>query len=152
MKIWRIASPTDGTRPFCSPFCLLVIRTIRVVRRPSWPAAAFIEADVPGGRIPRSGCLPASPLLWLLAAMPSCHLTLIGRKPHVSSYLWKPCLYPTHSTHFGEHVKKRRFDLKMKAVECQHLLGVDKKTLMDWEKGKHMPKEDVRPKIVGFLG
>ncbi len=34
---------------------------------------------------------------------------------------------------FGDHIKKRRFGLKMKAKDCQAFLGVDKGTLADWE-------------------
>jgi hypothetical protein len=57
--------------------------------------------------------------------MPFCHLTLKCHKPQNCSYLWKTDRYPANPRHIGEHLKKRRFDLKMKAVDCQKLLDVD---------------------------
>lgn len=47
--------------------------------------------------------------------------------------------YPAHPSHIGEHIKKRRFDLKLPACECQKLLGADKSTLTKWECGNHRP-------------
>lgn len=41
--------------------------------------------------------------------------------------------YPANPRHIGEHVRKRRFDLKMTAVECRKVLSVDKSTLADWD-------------------
>ena len=83
--------------------------------------------------------------------MPFCHLRLIQRKPKNDSYLWKPDHYPAHPQHIGEQIKKRRFDLKMPAVECQKILGVDKSTLCNWEQGKHEPSTENRKKIQWFL-
>ena len=57
-----------------------------------------------------------------------------------NGYLWKANQYPTQPRHIGEQIKKRWFDLKMTAVECRKILGVDKSTLTDWESGKHRPK------------
>src|SRR5258707_14882212 len=59
-----------------------------------------------------------------LAAMPFCHLELVACKPKNNSYLWKASHYPANPQHIGEQIKKRRFDLKMTAVECRKLLGV----------------------------
>ena len=47
---------------------------------------------------------------------------------------------------------QRRYDLKMTAVECWKLLGVDKSALTAWEHGKHLPDHENGAKIVGFLG
>src|ERR1041384_1667000 len=38
-------------------------------------------------------------------------------------------------------IKNRRFDLKMTAVECRKILGVNKSTFLAWEQGKHKPNE-----------
>ena len=84
--------------------------------------------------------------------MPFCHLRLKQRKPKNDSYLWKTEHYPTHPRHIGEQIKKRRFDLKMTAVECRKILGVDKATLTKWEQGKHNPSQQMRKKIARFLG
>jgi DNA-binding transcriptional regulator YiaG len=83
--------------------------------------------------------------------MPFCHLRLIQRKPKNDSYLWKSDHYPANPRHIGEHIKKRRFDLKMPAVECQKILGVDKSTLLNWEQGRHEPSNENRKKILEFL-
>jgi len=44
------------------------------------------------------------------------------------------------------------FDLKMRAVECRKILGVDKSTLLNWEQGRHEPNRENRKKILRFLG
>jgi DNA-binding transcriptional regulator YiaG len=84
--------------------------------------------------------------------MPFCHLRLIQTKPKNDSYLWKSDRYPAHPRHIGEQIKKRRFDLKMPAHECQKILGVDKGTLHDWEQGKHQPNRENLVRIIQFLG
>jgi DNA-binding transcriptional regulator YiaG len=84
--------------------------------------------------------------------MPFCHLRLIQRKPKNDSYLWKSDLYPANPRHIGEQIKKRRFDLKMTAVECLKILGVDKSTLTNWERGRHEPSRANRERIAQFIG
>jgi DNA-binding transcriptional regulator YiaG len=66
--------------------------------------------------------------------------------------LWQGKHYPQQPRHIGEHIKKRRFDLKMPAHECQRILGVDKGTLSDWEHGVHKPCQKYSAKIIKFLG
>jgi DNA-binding transcriptional regulator YiaG len=66
--------------------------------------------------------------------------------------LWKNQGCPTEFKHIGDHIKKRRFELKMTAVECREILGVNKDTLADWEAGRHEPGKRFKPVIVGFLG
>jgi DNA-binding XRE family transcriptional regulator len=58
---------------------------------------------------------------------------------------------PGLTRHVGEQIKKRRFDLKLPAHECQKLLGVDKSTLTAWEAGKHKPSRANRAKILQFI-
>jgi DNA-binding transcriptional regulator YiaG len=66
--------------------------------------------------------------------------------------LYKKERYPIKLNHVGDHIKKHRFDLKMKAVECQRILGVDKGTLADWEAGRHTPTMKNWARITNFLG
>ena len=73
-------------------------------------------------------------------------------KPQNCSYLWKSDRYPANTRHMGEHIKKWRFDLKMNAVECQKLTGVDKYILRKWQSGRHEPRRQAREVIVRFLG
>src|SRR5690242_4153882 len=84
--------------------------------------------------------------------MPFCHLRLVEVKPKNDSYLWKSTLYPAHPKHIGEQIKKRSFDLKMTAVECRKIVGVDKGTLCDWERGRREPSPENREKIIRLLG
>jgi DNA-binding transcriptional regulator YiaG len=82
----------------------------------------------------------------------SSKIQLVRTKPKNGSYLWKSDQYPAFPRHIGEHIKKRRFDLRMTAVECQKILGVDKSTLLDWELGRRKPSRQNREKIARFLG
>jgi DNA-binding transcriptional regulator YiaG len=84
--------------------------------------------------------------------MPFCHLRLVESKPKNDSYLWKTDQYPAYPRHIGEQIKKRRFDLKMTALECRKILGVDKSTLVNWERGRHRPSREHRKRILEFLG
>ena len=83
--------------------------------------------------------------------MPFCHLGLKCAKPKNNSYLWKSDQYPTNPSNIGEEIKKRRFDLKMTAIQCRKILGVDKSTLVDWERGRHKPNRDHLARIRRFL-
>jgi DNA-binding transcriptional regulator YiaG len=83
--------------------------------------------------------------------MPFCHLRLIQSKPKNDSYLWKADHYPAQPRHIGEEIKKRRFDLKITAVQCCKILKIDKSTLVNWEAGRHEPSDENRQKIVEFL-
>ena len=40
----------------------------------------------------------------------------------------------------------------MPAVECQKILGVNKRTLTKWEQGRYKPNREMLKKIVRFLG
>jgi hypothetical protein len=39
-------------------------------------------------------------------------------------------LHPANLRHIGEHIKKRRFDLKIRVSECRLIPGVSKQTLI----------------------
>ncbi len=54
--------------------------------------------------------------------------------------------------HIGDHIRKYRYDHKMKAMDCQAFLGVDKGTLIDWENGRHTPSRKMLARIVELLG
>ncbi|MBI4664388.1 MAG: helix-turn-helix transcriptional regulator [Verrucomicrobia bacterium] len=86
-----------------------------------------------------------------MAAVPFSHLALRCRKPRNDKYLWFETP-PDQPSHIGEHIKKRRLELKLKAAEVQRLFGIDKGTLADWEHGKHTPSKRMQSRIVRFLG
>jgi transcriptional regulator with XRE-family HTH domain len=52
----------------------------------------------------------------------------------------------------GEHVKKRRIDLGLLQREVAGQLGVDKWTVLNWERGKTCPDIRYYPAIIDFLG
>ncbi len=79
------------------------------------------------------------------------HITLRSPKPVTASYLWR-IKAPTNPAHVGEHIKKRRFELKLKSVDVRRILGVDKGTLTRWERGTHQPSKPFLQKISEFLG
>lgn len=79
------------------------------------------------------------------------HITLRSPKPVTASYLWR-IKAPANPAHVGEHIRKRRFELKLKSVALRRMLGVDKATLTKWERGTHEPSKPFRQKIAEFLG
>jgi DNA-binding transcriptional regulator YiaG len=83
--------------------------------------------------------------------MPFGHLKLVAYKPKNNSYLWKASRYPHQPKHFGEQIKKHRFDLKMTAVECRKILGIGKSTLLAWEQARHKPSPEHLNTIIRFL-
>jgi transcriptional regulator with XRE-family HTH domain len=52
----------------------------------------------------------------------------------------------------GEHIKKRRLDLGLLQREVAEQLGVDKFTVLNWERGKTRPDVRYYPAIITFLG
>jgi transcriptional regulator with XRE-family HTH domain len=52
----------------------------------------------------------------------------------------------------GEHIRKRRLELKLSQKAAGERLGVNAFTVFNWEKGKTEPPVTVMPAIVGFLG
>jgi len=60
--------------------------------------------------------------------------------------------YPANPKSLGEHVKKRRMDLGLKQAEVAGLVGVDKWTVLNWERGKTEPVVRYYSAILAFLG
>ena len=80
-----------------------------------------------------------------MPVLPFCQLTLKGQKRPEKGY-------PTDPKTLGEHLKKRRIDLKLlqKGVAVQ--LGTHHQTLAFWEAGRFNPAPKYLPKIYSFLG
>jgi DNA-binding XRE family transcriptional regulator len=66
-------------------------------------------------------------------------------------YLKPKDLLPAPTT-LGEHLKKRRLDLKLTVKEAGKLLGTDEGSVINWEKGRTVPKVYRLPAIIHFLG
>ncbi len=53
---------------------------------------------------------------------------------------------------FGEHLKKRRYDMRLWQKDVALRLGLNASTLGNWEKGKTTPAVRFMPRIIEFLG
>ncbi len=60
--------------------------------------------------------------------------------------------YPTNPQTIGEHIRKRRMDLKLEQKEVARRVGRSKTLVFQWEHNKAMPGRGAWPAIVAFLG
>jgi DNA-binding XRE family transcriptional regulator len=72
-------------------------------------------------------------------------MTLKAQKPLNSAY-------PLELRTLGDHIRKRRLDLKLFQKEVARLIGVDEVTIWNWENNKVKPTHWRLPKIIKFLG
>jgi transcriptional regulator with XRE-family HTH domain len=77
--------------------------------------------------------------------LPIIHLALNTGKPNRSDY-------PKVPKTIGEHIKKRRMDLKLLQKDIGQRLGVHCLTITNWELGKTKPEIRHLPTIISFLG
>jgi transcriptional regulator with XRE-family HTH domain len=66
-------------------------------------------------------------------------------------YLKPKDLLPAPTT-LGEHIRQRRLKLQLTLKEAAKLLGTDECSIMNWEKGRTVPKVYRLPAIIRFLG
>ncbi len=64
----------------------------------------------------------------------------------------KPKPYPAALLTIGDHIKKKRIELKFFQSQLADLLGVDEMTIVNWEKNYKSPKVSMFPRIYEFLG
>jgi DNA-binding transcriptional regulator YiaG len=64
----------------------------------------------------------------------------------------KPKGYPLEPKTIGDHIKKRRLDLKLFQRQVAEQLGVDETTIHNWERNFNSPDRRFVPKIIQFLG
>ena len=69
---------------------------------------------------------------------------LVERKPKKG--------YPLHPISIGDHIKKRRMDLRLLQKELADLCNVSEDTIVNWENNKGEPKIMHYPNIISFLG
>jgi transcriptional regulator with XRE-family HTH domain len=77
--------------------------------------------------------------------LPTCKLTFQAKKPD-----FKP--YPKELKTIGDHLKKRRLELKMLQKEVAERFGTTVCTVRNWEKNRSNPSLPFIPKIIQFLG
>ncbi len=77
--------------------------------------------------------------------MPFCHLALKAKKPTSAHY-------PTEIRTLGDHLRKRRLDIKLIQREAGKRIGVDTCTIFNWEWNRCSPRIHHLPQIIEFLG
>jgi len=70
---------------------------------------------------------------------------LTARRPKSSKF-------PKSFVTIGDHIRKRRLELKILQKEVAHLLGVTEASVDDWEKHRTDPMVHLIPRITQFLG
>jgi DNA-binding XRE family transcriptional regulator len=74
-----------------------------------------------------------------------CELTSISKLP-------LPAKYPNELKTIADHLRKRRFDLKLSQSQVAKFIGVSNDTITYWENERTHPQVTFVPKIIGFLG
>ena len=78
-----------------------------------------------------------------MVALPFCHITVTAPKPAKTPQILKT---------WGDHLLKRRLELKLFQREVAQLLGVNETSVYDWEKHRTDPMVHLIPRITQFLG
>lgn len=77
--------------------------------------------------------------------LPFCQTTLTAKRPPEKAY-------PRELRTIGDHIRKRRLDLKLLQKEVARLLGVDTTTVTNWEKNRCGPTLRILPSVIEFVG
>ena len=80
-----------------------------------------------------------------IPALPFCKVTLKAKKPISVSY-------PKILNTLGDHLRKRRLDLKLLQKEVAKIIGISKVSIFNWENNRISPSIYFIPKIIKFLG
>ena len=80
-----------------------------------------------------------------IRALPFCHFSLTALKPKSSEY-------PKELKTLGDHLRKRRLDLKLRQKEVGQRIGVAVFDVWNWENNWASPSVKFIPAIIAFLG
>ena len=80
-----------------------------------------------------------------MVALHFCDVTLSAKKPISEAY-------PKTLKTVGDHLRKRRLDLKLYQKDVAKAIGVDSLTICNWEKNRTSPRLYLMPKVFEFLG
>lgn len=105
---------------------------------------AFRERKLPPYSISFWSCLILSRYN-SIPALPFCEVTLKAQRP-------LPPAYPKALKPFGDHLKKKRLDLKLLQGDVAQKLGVNKTSIHNWERGSATPSLFFMPRILKFVG
>jgi len=64
----------------------------------------------------------------------------------------KPKPYPVALLTIGDHIKKKRIELKLFQTKLADRLGVNEMTIVNWERNHTTPEVSMFPGIIDFLG
>jgi transcriptional regulator with XRE-family HTH domain len=81
----------------------------------------------------------------LIVALPFCHLSLKASKPSLPQY-------PKEFKTIGDHLRKKRLDLKLTQKEVAKQIGVDETTILNWELARTCPELKNLPNLIKFIG
>ena len=80
-----------------------------------------------------------------MVALPFCHFELRASKP-------SSIHYPKEINTLGDHIRKRRLDLKVLQKQVGDQIGVHEMTITSWERNATVPEVRYIPAIIQFLG
>lgn len=72
-------------------------------------------------------------------------MTLCAKKPRDSAY-------PVKLERTGDHIRQRRLDLGLSQRDVANRVGVDKASVLNWERQRSEPELRFLPAIIAFLG
>ncbi|MHB9036012.1 MAG: helix-turn-helix domain-containing protein [Armatimonadota bacterium] len=76
--------------------------------------------------------------------LPFCKVVLCAQKPF-------PPDYPAQPTTIGEHIKRRRYELRMTQQQVAEFFGIAHSTISGWESNATVPNIILAPKVSQFL-
>jgi transcriptional regulator with XRE-family HTH domain len=77
--------------------------------------------------------------------LPFCRFALKAKRPQSHDY-------PEELKTLGDHLRKKRLDLKLFQRDVAQRLGVNETTIYNWEKNRSTPSLRFMPRIIKFLG
>ncbi len=80
-----------------------------------------------------------------IPALPFCHVSIRGERP-------LPKAYPKELQTVGDHIRRKRLDLKLCQYEVANIVEVSRTTVFNWERNYSSPKLQHIPKVIKFLG
>ncbi len=80
-----------------------------------------------------------------IPALPIWKVVLKAQKPIKKDY-------PDELKTIGDHIRRKRIELKLFQKELAKFIGVDECTVTNWEKNHSKPRLPFLPKIIRFLG
>jgi DNA-binding XRE family transcriptional regulator len=63
-----------------------------------------------------------------------------------------PIPYPENPVSIGDHIRKKRMELKLLQKDVAKICGVTEDCITNWEKNRSVPQIQFFPNIISFLG